>query len=98
MSDTKAPWLTIRDAYDGIETLLLDGPKPMAEICKYAETHGSTNFDTAGFVRALVTANRLEVVIRPFSLDHPSGVYRLTESNLAIVKVEVGTPAKDEDM
>ncbi len=55
------PWLTIRDAHDGIETFLLDGPKGMSEICKMAREYGSTDFDTAGFVRALVASERFRL-------------------------------------
>lgn len=87
----KTPWFTIRDAYDGIETFLLDGPKGMSEICKMASERGSTDYDTAGFVRALVAANRLEATTRPFSTDHPSGVYRLTPANYSeVLKAKLG--------
>lgn len=72
------PWFTIRDAYGGIETFLLDGPKSMTEIATHARRFGSTDFDTASFVRALVGADRLEAT---FSPDHPSGVYRLSPAN-----------------
>jgi hypothetical protein len=79
----ETPWLTIKDAHDGIETFLLDGPRTLVEICRMAREHGSTDFDTAGFVRALEGACRLEAT-PGFKLNNPS--YQLTESTRAALE------------
>ncbi len=89
---TTEKWQTLKDAFDGIEWLLLACPTSMRDICNHGARHGSGDMQTIGFVRALVSAERIEVVLRPFAPGHTS-TYRLTDWNRAALLAEQGETA-----